>query len=94
MIVWLNEYFGPIVSEDGKTFEEMKAYTQHKSRVSGLIRIAKRTSATFGQDIVQMLHHRATFNEVKSNPVFELMAKQRLNMVKHELFEQMALVTG
>jgi shikimate kinase len=92
VIVWLNEYFGPIVSEDGKDFETMKAYTQHKARVSGLIRIAQRTSATFGQDIVQMLHHRATFEEVKSNPVFELMAKQRLHMVKKDLFEQMALV--
>lgn len=93
VIVWLNEYFGPIVSDEGKTFEEMKAYTQHKSRVSGLIRIARKTSSTFGQDIEQMLHRRATFEEVNTTPDFELMAKQRLNMVKDELFSQMALVT-
>jgi hypothetical protein len=94
VIVWLNEFFGPIVSEDGKKFEEMKAYTQHKANVYGLIRIAKRTPATFGQDIVQMLHQRVTFEEIKTSPVFELMAKQRLTMVKKELFDQMDLVAG
>lgn len=92
LIVWLNEYFGPIVSEDGKSFEEMKVYTRHKSRISGLIRIPRQTSSTFGQDVEMMLAHRATFAEVKENPIFELMAKQRLTMVKRNLFEQMDAV--
>ncbi|WP_373533444.1 ArsA-related P-loop ATPase [Vampirovibrio sp.] len=92
LIVWLNDYFGPIVSEDGKTFEEMKVYTKHKGRISGLIRIPRQTSSTFGQDVEMMLAHRATFAEVKENPIFELMAKQRLTMVKRNLFEQMDAV--
>jgi hypothetical protein len=92
LIVWLNEYFGQIVSEDGKQFEEMKVYTKHKSRISGLIRIPRQTATTFGQDVEMMLAHRATFAEVKESPVFELMAKQRLTMVKRNLFDQMEAV--
>ncbi len=92
LIVWLNEYFGPIISEEGKSFEEMKVYTKHKSRINGLIRIPRQTSSTFGQDVEMMLTHRATFEEVKENPIFELMAKQRLLMVKRALFEQMDAV--
>jgi hypothetical protein len=92
LMVWLNEYFGPIVSDDGKTFEEMKVYQRHKARISGLIRIPRQTSSTFGQDVEMMLAHRATFAEVRENPIFELMAKQRLTMVKRNLFEQMDAV--
>lgn len=92
LIVWLNEYFGAIVAEDGKPFEEMKVYTRHKSRINGLIRIPRQTSSTFGQDMEMMLAHRATFAEVKENPVFELMTKQRLTLVKRNLFEQMDAV--
>jgi hypothetical protein len=93
LVVWLNEYFGPIMSDDGKTFEEMKVYTKHKGRISGLIRIPRQTSSTFGQDVEMMLAHQVTFAEVKENPIFELMAKQRLTMVKRNLFEQMDAVT-
>lgn len=92
IVVWLNEFFGPIVSEDGKQFEDMKAYKDYKGRVAGIIRIPQRTSTTFGKDVQLMLHARQTFQEVQTNPDFELMAKQRLAIVKRDLFEQIALV--
>lgn len=91
LVVWLNEYFGPIAM-DGKPFEEMKVYNTHKKRILGVIRIPRQTSSTFGQDVETMLTHRATFAEVKENPIFELMAKQRLTMVKRNLFDQMEAV--
>lgn len=90
IVVWLNETFGPIVSDDGKAFEEMKAYIKHKHRVSSLIRIPRVTQETFGQDMEMMLARRVTFQEVNAIPDFELMAKQRLTMVKRDMFEQMA----
>jgi Oxyanion-translocating ATPase len=37
-VVWLNPYWGPI-ERDGKPFEQMKAYTAHKDRVSAIIRL-------------------------------------------------------
>jgi len=92
LVVWLNEFFGAVVSEDGKTFEEMKVYTKNKNRVSGIIRIQRQTASTFGQDVESMLTRRATFAEVKEDPAFELMSKQRLTMVQRNLFGQMEAV--
>ena len=91
IVVWLNEYFGDIVAE-GKRFEEMKAYTEHKARVAGLVRIPRQTSDTFGRDVEMMLDRRLTFAEVANGSGFGLMAKQRLAMVKRTLFEQLAFV--
>jgi hypothetical protein len=90
--VWLNEYFGPIVSNEGKPFEEMAVYTKNKDRIAGIIRIPRQTSTTFGQDVEQMLALRVTFDEVRQNPAFDLMAKQRLKMVRQNLFDQMEAV--
>jgi adenylylsulfate kinase-like enzyme len=92
IFVWLNEYFGPIVSNEGKPFEEMAVYTKNKDRIAGMVRIPRQTSSTFGQDVEQMLAHRVTFDEVREHPNFDLMAKQRLTMVKRNLFEQMDAV--
>jgi hypothetical protein len=90
IVVWLNEYFGEIEA-DGKGFEEMKAYTQHRGRVAGLIRLPRQTSDTFGRDIELMLDRRLTFADVAACPEFGLMARQRLTMVKRAIFEQLAV---
>ncbi len=91
IVIWLNEYFGDIESDDGKYFEEMKAYTNHRDRVAGIVRIPQHLSDKFSKDTQRMLHNRQTFQEVEMNPDFELMAKQRLVMVKRDLFGQLAL---
>ena len=93
IVVWLNEFVGDIIADDGKTFEQMKAYTSHKNRVAAILRIHRRTAATFGRDLEQMLHQRLTFEEVSQNPTFELMAKQRLAIIQRDLFNQLALVS-
>jgi cellulose biosynthesis protein BcsQ len=91
IVVWLNEYFGQI-SLDSKHFEEMKAYTENKHRIHGLIRIPKQSSDTFGKDIAQMLDSKLTFADIDHHPDFGLMAKQRLSMVKKTLFDQMTCI--
>lgn len=91
IVVWLNEFFGEIKA-DGKTFEEMKAYLNNKDRVHGIVRIAKQTGSTFGQDIQMMLDTKMTFSEVAQSLNFGLMAKSRLEQVKHAIFTQMANV--
>lgn len=94
LIVWMNPYFGDIVC-DGKSFEETKAYLEHRRRVHGLVRIPRHTSATFGKDVELMLDRKLTFRQaVNGSDVFSLMAKQRLAMVRRELFEQLDLVLG
>lgn len=88
MVVWLNEFFGPI-EVDGKGFEEMQVYKTHKDKVTGIIRIAKQTQDTFAKDVELMLGSKLTFAQVNESPEFGFMAKQRLSMVRRALFEQM-----
>lgn len=91
LVVWLNEYFGAI-AVDGKGFEQMRAYQEHRSRVRGMVRIARQTSDTFGKDVELMLDRRLTFDEVSQSPAFGLMAKQRLAMVRRAIFQQLDTV--
>lgn len=91
IVVWLNEFFGDIEAE-GKTFEEMKVYTNNRDRVHGLIRIARQTGSTFGKDVQLMLDSKLTFDEVAASPNFGLMAKSRLAQVKKAIFEQLDAV--
>jgi hypothetical protein len=91
LIVWLNEFFGAIEA-DGKNFEQMRAYHEHRDRVRGVVRIARQTSDTFGKDVETMLDRRLTFGEVAQSPDFSLMAKQRLAMVRRQIFQQLDAV--
>jgi nitrogenase subunit NifH len=91
--VWLNEFFGTI-EYDGKAFNEMKAYLEHKDKVHGIIRIPRRNQETFTQDIEQMIKKRLTFAEIANNKDFTLMAKSRLNRVKADIFAQLDTIGG
>ncbi len=91
LIVWLNEFFGPIEA-DGKQFEEMKVYKQYKDKVKGLIRIHRQTSATFGTDVQLMLENKLTFDEVATSGQFGLMAQQRLKTVRKQIWSQLELI--
>ncbi len=91
IVVWLNEFFGDIEAE-GKAFEEMKVYVNNKDRVRGIVRIARQTGSTFGEDVKLMLDNKLTFEEVAASPDFGLMAKSRLAKVKKAIFEQLDVV--
>ncbi len=91
IVVWLNEFFGEIKA-DGKSFEDMKAYLNNKDRVHGIVRIAKQTGSTFGQDIQMMLDAKMTFDEVSQSDTFGLMAKARLAQVRNGIFQQIGNV--
>jgi hypothetical protein len=91
LIVWLNEYFGEILS-DGKSFEEMKVYERYQSRLTGIVRIPRQTSSTFGKDVELMLDRKLTFDEVAMSADFGLMAKQRLATVRRAIFQQLDTV--
>ena len=87
-IVWLNPYWGAIES-DGKTFEQMKAYTANKSRVSAIIKIPTLKEETYGRDLADMLQDRLTFDAALANPALTIMTRQRLKIIKNQLFAQM-----
>lgn len=88
IIVWLNEYFGPI-ERDGKIFTDMKAYADNKDKVRGIIRIAKRNQDTFGRDIEEMTAKKLTFAEAIQGSDFKIMAKQRIKTIQKDIFSQL-----
>jgi len=87
-IVWLNPYWDAIES-DGKNFEQMKAYTANKNRVSAIIKMPTLKKETYGRDLADMLQEHLTFDEAIANPALTIMTRQRLTIIKKQLFEQM-----
>ena len=91
IIVWANEYFGPIRAA-GKRFEEMNVYRSHRQRISGIVHLPERTKATFGEDVRRMIASRETFAEAEQSTTYSVMAKHRLNRVRSEIYRQLDVV--
>ncbi|MGB8932395.1 MAG: conjugal transfer protein TraL [Anaeromyxobacteraceae bacterium] len=91
MVVWLNEFFGPIKS-DGKTFEQMKVYETHRDRITAIFSVPEHTPATFGRDLKMLLDRRMTFAEAKASNEFGLITKQRIAMMERQFLDQIKLV--
>jgi CobQ/CobB/MinD/ParA nucleotide binding domain len=87
-VVWLNPYWGPIEHE-GKCFEQMKAYTANKHRISAIVEIPSLKEETFGRDLSDMLQERLTFDEALALDSRTIMTRQRLKLVKGQLFGRM-----
>jgi hypothetical protein len=87
IVVWLNEYFGE-VAKDGKTFEQFKIAEEQAPKILGSVLIRDRNPQTYGDDVRHMLERRLTFDEAIQMPEFSLVSKQRLTIVRREIFEQ------
>lgn len=87
-IVWLNPYWGAIEHE-GKPFEQMKVYRDTKERISALIRVPDLKKETYGRDLTDMLQQKLTFNEALDAPEKSIMTRQRLKLVRDQLFGQL-----
>jgi hypothetical protein len=87
-VVWLNPYWGPIEHE-GKGFEQLKAYTTNKARVSAIVTIPSLKIETYGRALSDMLQARLTFDEALAMDSLTIMTRQRLKIVKNQLFGQL-----
>lgn len=87
-VVWLNPYWGAVEFE-GKTFEQMRAYTANKDRVSAIIHIPTLKAETYGRDLEDLLRTRRTFAEALDDPDLTIMTRQRLRIVQRQIFEQL-----
>ena len=88
VIVWLNEYFSEI-SKDGKSFEQFRVAEEQAHKLLGTVLIRERNPNTYGDDMRQMLSQRLTFEEAIRLAEFSLVSKQRLTIIRRELFEQL-----
>ena len=91
-VVWLNPYWGPI-EHQGLPFEETKTYIDHRSRVSAIVHMPALKEETFGRDLSDMLQARLTFDEALAAASLTIMARQRLKIVKGQLFGQLDQAT-
>lgn len=87
-VVWLNPYWGPVESE-GKTFEQMKVYQANKNRVSSIIHIPALKAETYGRDWSEIQEARITFDEALARNSFTIMMRQRLKLIRQELYSQL-----
>lgn len=87
-VVWLNPYWGAIEHE-GKAFEQMKVYRDNKDRISALIQIPDLKKETYGRDLTDMLQQKLTFNEALETPKKSIMTRQRLKIIRDQLFGQL-----
>src|SRR5207244_6042830 len=88
LVVWLNEFFGPMLQEGAK-LKEMVVDKRHANKVHGSVAIVRRTADTFGRDVEEMIRQKMTFEEALNGSDFTIMAKQRLRVVQRELFAQL-----
>lgn len=86
-VAWLNPYWGPIEHE-GKKFEQMKAYTANKGRLTAIIEVPTLEDDA-RVDFSEMLQARRTFDEVLNSKEVSIMSRQRLKIAKRDLFAQM-----
>lgn len=88
IVVWVNEYFGP-VEHAGKAFHELPVFKNHADKIRGVVTLQKRNADTFGADIRDMVGQHLTFDEALADSKVSMMAKQRLKMVKAEVYSQL-----
>ena len=88
IVVWLNEFFGE-VREGSRSFEQFKLAQDLAPKLVGCVLIRKRNPDTFEDDVQQMLRSRLTFDEAIAAEDFSLVSKQRLQIIRRELFEQL-----
>ncbi|EJL9283287.1 conjugal transfer protein TraL [Salmonella enterica] len=84
-VVWLNPFLGPIELQ-GKRFEQMKAYTNNKERVTAIIDLPRLKEETYGRDFSEMLENRKTFAEALEDDSLTIMTRQRLKIVRGQVF--------
>ncbi len=88
-IVWLNPFWGPI-EDKGKTFELLPEYQSIKDRISAILQIPPLKLETFGRDLSEMLQERLTFEEAMADKKKTIMNRQRLRIVRDQLYGQLS----
>ncbi len=79
IVVWMNEFFGPL-SHNGVSLELSSEYKALAPRILAQITLPSVKMETFGHDLKQMLAARQTFAEAMASDRYSIMARQRLKM--------------
>ncbi|MFA1264071.1 conjugal transfer protein TraL (plasmid) [Xanthomonas axonopodis pv. fascicularis] len=89
VVLWLNEHFGPMKTDEGKDFTDTKVFKANQSRLHGVVSLQARNHQTYGDDIKKMNTKRLTVDEIMQSSDFALMEKQRIRNVAKDVFGQL-----
>lgn len=93
LVVWVNEFFGPVEFAD-KAFEDFKAVQASQSKILGKVRLTMRNPDTFGRDMRELLQRRLTLAEAIDSADFNVVSRQRYKIVRDDVFRQLSEVEG
>ena len=91
VLVWVNEYFGP-VRKDGVGFLESSLFNNARSRLFGVVFLQELTADTSGQDVGAMTKQYLTFEEALESPQFFFANRHRLKNVRKAIFDQLTVL--
>ena len=91
IVVWLNEYFGPI-EVAGKPFEEFKIYENNREKIHGIVKIREQNSELFKADLLKKNTLKMTLSEAIKSEEFSEVSSSRFEEFRRELFEQLDIV--
>lgn len=86
IVLWLNEHIGPLLVQ-GRKIVNATFLREQEARILGTVVLHKKTAATFGKDVEDMLRRRLTFAEALD--AFEIMPRSRIKRVRDELWNQL-----
>lgn len=92
LVVWLNEFFGP-VTKNGLKFEDSKIYQENADRIAAVMCHPKVQPGTFGEDIRAMMGAKLTFEEAMQSSDFNVMSRQRLKIYWTKAIERLDSAT-
>ncbi len=91
LVVWVNEFFGPVQFAD-KEFGDFKAVQASRAKILGQVRWTPRNPDTFGRDMRELLQRRLTLAEAINSVDFNIVSRQRYKIVRDEIFRQLSEV--
>jgi hypothetical protein len=92
LVVWLNDFFGPVVTDAGVEFEQTPLYQENRARIAGLVHLERLNPDTFGRNLRELLVRQMTFAEADQSPEFRIVARQRLRQIWRPIRDQIALI--
>jgi hypothetical protein len=81
LVVWLNEYFGPIVNAQGRPFEDLPAYSDSKERIFALVRLPM-VSEEANSDLRDMMAKRMTFEQALARDNTSILRVQKSRLFR------------
>ena len=91
--VWINPLWGP-VEHEGQTFEDMPIYKKYSQQIATLVYLPTYDADLFGADLSDLLRDKKTFDEGIKDPERFLMCRQRLTMIKRDMFNMLDNALG